>query len=117
MSRLKIILILLGAALILCLAVFAVAVVVLDNDDYRQLAIWSMERFTGYKVVIEGPFDVDLSMEPSLSAAGIRLEADVDGTPCECREVETNLMKYLKLSNFYLSGRLSYQRNQLIESL
>ena len=67
MRRLKIILILLGAAFMLCLAVFWVAVVVLDNDDYRQLTIWSVERFTGYKMVIEGPFDVDLSMEPSLN--------------------------------------------------
>jgi len=79
MRRVKIILILLSAALVLSLAVFAVAVVILDNDDYRQLAIWSVERLTGYKVVIEGPFDVNLSLEPFLSAAGIRLERDFDG--------------------------------------
>ncbi|UCG07908.1 MAG: AsmA family protein [Desulfobacterales bacterium] len=69
-----------SAMLILCMALVAAALLVLDDNDYRKLAIWSVEQVAGYKMIIEGPFAVDVSNELSLSAAGIRFESTFGGT-------------------------------------
>ena len=69
-----------AAVLILCLLLTAVVLMaVLDDDDYRRLAEWSVKQFAGYRMIIDGPFTVDWSAEPALSAAGIRFEASADG--------------------------------------
>jgi uncharacterized protein involved in outer membrane biogenesis len=74
------ILILAAAGLILCLLLAAVFLIaVLDDDDYRRLAEWSVKQFTDCRMIVEGPFTVDWSAEPALSAAGIRFESDADG--------------------------------------
>jgi len=60
---------------ILCMVLIAIVVTVLDDDDYKKFAILAVERYTGYKVAIDGAFNLDFSTEPSLTASGIRLEA------------------------------------------
>ena len=74
-SWIKFILIFSGAVILFFVVLFALALVVLDDDDYRQLAIWGVEQLTGYRMLVEGRFLVDLSAEPSLTVDGIRFEA------------------------------------------
>jgi uncharacterized protein involved in outer membrane biogenesis len=71
----KYILIVSGAAALLSLVIIAVALIVIDDNDYRKLAVWGVEHLTGYRMIVEDPFLVDLSAEPSLTADGIRFEA------------------------------------------
>jgi uncharacterized protein involved in outer membrane biogenesis len=59
---------------------FVVLLVTLEDDHYRWLVTRTAERLTGYKVVIEGPFSLDLSMQPSLSASKIRIEPGPGGS-------------------------------------
>lgn len=57
----KYFLILAGSVIVFGLVLVAVASIVLDNDDYRKLAAWGVERAAGYRMIIEGPFAVDRS--------------------------------------------------------
>ena len=73
--RLARILALVGAVVILCLLLAAIVfITALDDEDYQQLAEWSVKQFTGWQMIVEGPFTVAWSAEPALSAAGIRFE-------------------------------------------
>jgi uncharacterized protein involved in outer membrane biogenesis len=68
------------AVFIICLLLAAVVfVTVFDDDDYQRLAEWSVRQFTGYRMIVEGPFTVVWSVEPVLSAARIRFESAADG--------------------------------------
>jgi len=63
-----------GAAVMLFLMLATAVVMLLDDNDYLRLAEWSVKQFAGYRMIVEGPFRVDRSAEPSLSAVGIRFE-------------------------------------------
>jgi uncharacterized protein involved in outer membrane biogenesis len=52
-----------------------VTLMICDDDDYRKLAVWTVARVTGYRMIAEGPFAVDLSTHPALTAELIRFEA------------------------------------------
>ena len=58
-----------GAALA---AVIIILFMILHEADIRPLLSWAIEKSSGYTVEIRGPLSVDLSMNPSLSASGIR---------------------------------------------
>jgi uncharacterized protein involved in outer membrane biogenesis len=77
----KYILIFLAGFVVLCLVLVAVVLMTFDNDDYRRLVIRGVRFFTGYSVTIEGPFALELSAEPSLSAEGIRIDPGADESP------------------------------------
>jgi len=69
------------AAAVALLAVFvAAALIVLDDDDYRALAIRGVQALTGCRMVVGGPFVIDLSSEPSLTAGGIRIAPATAGS-------------------------------------
>ena len=70
-----------GGFVALCLVLVAIVLVTFDNDDYRRLVTSSVRFFTGQSVTIEGPFALELSAEPSLSAEAIRFDPGVDGSP------------------------------------
>lgn len=71
----KYILIFFGTVVILGLVLVTVALIFCDDDDYRKMAVWGVERVTGYRMIAEGPFSVDLSDNPILKAERIRFEA------------------------------------------
>lgn len=73
-------LILIGIVFIFSLMLVTAALMVFDDDDYRKAAVWGIERYTGYRMIIEGSFAVNLSAEPSLTADRIRFDA-VSGGP------------------------------------
>ena len=77
----KYLLFVLGGLVALCLLLITIVLVTFDNDDYRRLATRGVKIFTGYNVIIEGPFALTVSTEPSLSAESIRFQGDDDRPP------------------------------------
>ena len=77
----KYIFLFLAGFVVLCLVLIAIILVTFDNDDYRRLVTRGVRLFTGYSVAIEGPFALELSAEPSLSAEAIRFDPGADGSP------------------------------------
>lgn len=75
----KYILIITGTVVMLGLILLTVTLLFLDDDDYRKLAVWGVTRVSGYRMMAEGPFAVDLSANPSLTAERIRFEAAPGG--------------------------------------
>ncbi len=68
-----------GSAIGLSLVLVAVALMICDDDDYRKLMAWGVERAAGYRMTVEGPFKVDLTLQPELTAERIRFEAAPGG--------------------------------------
>ena len=64
-------------AIVSTLAVLAgalgLALAIAEDEDYRQAAIFLLERFTGSSVEIRGDFQTILSWEPSFSATDLRI--------------------------------------------
>jgi hypothetical protein len=81
MRFLKITLISLGALALACLALLAIVLLTFQDDDYRRLATRAATHLTGFAVTINGPFSLNLSTEPSLSAQAIRLDSGPAGDP------------------------------------
>ena len=81
MRRIKYILFFLGGLVVLCLVFIAIVLLTFDNEDYRRLVTQGVKYFAGYSMTIEGPFAIELSKEPSLSAEAIRIDAGADGAP------------------------------------
>ncbi|MBW1901714.1 MAG: AsmA family protein, partial [Deltaproteobacteria bacterium] len=79
MRKIKIIFLSFAGLVVLLIALIGMAVVILDDEDYQKIVTAAVERYTGYRVIIEGDFDLDLSIEPSLSASNIRFETSADG--------------------------------------
>ena len=80
MRKVSYALILLTGLIFLIILALTIAWATFDDEDYRRLAVRSVEAFTGYAMAIDGAFSLDLSTRPILSAEGIRLEAR-DGDP------------------------------------
>ena len=72
-------LLILGGLAVLGLVLIVSVLFILDNDDYRRLAIRGVAHFTGYRLTIEGPFRLELSTAPLLSAEDIRIDPEPDG--------------------------------------
>jgi hypothetical protein len=81
MRRIKYLLLFLAGFVVLCLVLVAVVLVTFDNDDYRRLVTRGVKFFTGYSVTIEGPFALELSAAPSLSAEAIQFHPGADSSP------------------------------------
>jgi len=76
----KLILIFFGMVSTLGLILLTAALVICDDDDYRKLAVWGVARVSGYRMIVDGPFAVALSLNPLVAAERIRFEA-VPGGP------------------------------------
>lgn len=81
MRWIKIILIVFGGLVCVCLVLFAIALLAFEDDDYRRFITRAATHFTGYAITVEGPFSLNLSSEPSLSAQAIRFDSGPDGDP------------------------------------
>jgi uncharacterized protein involved in outer membrane biogenesis len=77
----KFALVILAGALVVGLLLIATVLVAFDSDDYRRLAIRSVNYFSGYTVTIDGPFKLEISANPSLTAENIQLQAKDDRSP------------------------------------
>jgi uncharacterized protein involved in outer membrane biogenesis len=87
MRWIKYALLTLGGLAVLGLVLIGIALVTLDNDDYRRLVIRGATFYTGYTVTIDGPFELELSAVPSLSAETIRIYPGANETPPPVSEI------------------------------
>ena len=69
-----------GLLVLLSLVLITTALIICDDDDYRRLAIWAVNRAAGYRMVVDGAFAVGISTQPSLTVERIRFES-VEGGP------------------------------------
>ncbi len=73
MRFLKVTLLATVSTLAVLAAAVGLALAVADDEDYRQAAIFLLERLTGQNVEIRGTFQTTLSWEPSVSATDLRI--------------------------------------------
>ncbi len=78
MRRIRAILLVLVATIVLCVALLTILIATLNDDHYRWIAIRAAKYFAGLEVTVEGPFSVKLSSEPFITASKIRI-SDVSG--------------------------------------
>ncbi|MGD9250547.1 MAG: AsmA family protein [Desulfobacterales bacterium] len=83
----KLLLAAVGVLVALCLSLVLVVVAVLDDEDYRALAIWGGERLGHVRMAIAGDFDVQWSRELTLAATDIRFEPLPDGDAPSLRAI------------------------------
>ncbi len=70
----KLTLILAALCGVILVSVLLAAVVLFSAKE--RILVWTLESVTGYRVVIEGPLELDLSMEPVLSVSDMRIGPD-----------------------------------------
>ncbi|CAB1058462.1 hypothetical protein D1BOALGB6SA_3218 [Olavius sp. associated proteobacterium Delta 1] len=79
----KYILIFFGTVVMLGLISVTVTLIVCDDEDYRKLAVWGVERVTGYRMIVEGRFSVNLSVSGTVAdyenIEGLNLQLAADG--------------------------------------
>ena len=73
MRVLRVALVSVGALALLLVVSAAALLAVLDDDDYRQIAVRLVERATGRAVAIDGQFSFHVGPEPSLTASDVRV--------------------------------------------
>lgn len=78
MRRIRTILLVLVATIVLCVALLTILIATLNDDQYRWIATRAAKYFAGLEVTVEGPFSVKLSSEPFIKASKIRI-SDVSG--------------------------------------
>jgi len=78
MRKIKAILLVLVATMVLSAAALAILIATLNDDHYRWIATRAAKYFAGLEVTVEGPFSVKLSSEPFITASKIRIR-DVSG--------------------------------------
>jgi uncharacterized protein involved in outer membrane biogenesis len=79
MRWIKIILIVMGGLVSVCLVLLTVALLTLDDNDYRRIVTRAATSLTGYVITVDGPFSLGLSSEPLLSAQTIRFAMGSSG--------------------------------------
>jgi len=73
MRRIRAILLVLVATIVLCVALLTILIATLNDDHYRWIATRAAKYFAGLQVTMEGPFLVELSSEPFITASKIRI--------------------------------------------
>lgn len=78
MNKVKTILLSLSAIIGMCLSMLAYILISYDDQDYKQLLIKAVDNLTDYTLSIKGPFVLNFSGSPVLSASGIKLQSTTD---------------------------------------
>ncbi|MBW2539262.1 MAG: hypothetical protein JRE27_06640, partial [Deltaproteobacteria bacterium] len=73
MRRIRAILLVLVATIVLCVALLTILIATLNDDHYRWIATRAAKYFAGLQVTMEGPFLVELSSEPFITASKVRI--------------------------------------------
>ncbi len=76
MGRLKFIVLSLISLVIIVVVIVAVLIATLDDDDYRGILTWAFDYFTDYRIHINGPLTLDISMTPTLTLSDFDIEHD-----------------------------------------
>jgi len=76
------------------IAILAFILISYTNQDYQQLLIKTVDNLSDYTLSITGPFELDLSSSPVLSASGIKLLSKTDDS-------------YVRVDNFRIQVSLA----------
>ena len=49
------------------------------DSAYQRLLTWTVQTFTDYRLVIDGPFSLDMSLMPTMTISDFRIEHDKNG--------------------------------------
>jgi uncharacterized protein involved in outer membrane biogenesis len=91
MRRIRTILLFLVAAIVLFVAILTTIIINLNDDHYRWIVTRAAKYFAGLEVTVDGPFSVELSSEPSITASKIRI-SDLSGpTTAELGRLEVKV--------------------------
>ncbi len=77
----KAVLLVLVGTIVLCVALLTILIATLQDDHYRWIVTRAARYFAGLDVAIEGPFAVELSSEPLITASNIRITHISDLAP------------------------------------
>jgi uncharacterized protein involved in outer membrane biogenesis len=78
MRKIKIILLSLVGMITAFVAILAFILISYTTQDYQQLLIKTVDTLSDYTLSITGPFELDRSISPVLSASGIKLHSKTD---------------------------------------
>jgi hypothetical protein len=81
MRWIKAVLLVLVGTIVLCLVLLTILISTLHDDHYRWIVTRAAKHFAGLEVAIEGPFAVELSSEPLITASKIRITHISDPAP------------------------------------
>ena len=94
MRKIKFILFSLAGLIATFIAILAFILISYNNQDYQQLLIKSVDNLSDYTLSITGPFELDFSSSPVLSASEIKLHSKTDDS-------------YVPIDNFRVQVSLS----------
>jgi len=94
MRKIKIILFSLVGLISAFIAILAFILISYTNQDYQQLLIKTVDNLSDYTLSITGPFELDFSSSPVLSASEIKLHSKTDDS-------------YVRIDNFRVQVSLS----------
>ncbi|MBW1895544.1 MAG: AsmA family protein [Deltaproteobacteria bacterium] len=77
----KAVLLVLVGTIVLCVVLLTILISTLQDDHYRWIVTRAARYFAGLDVAIEGPFAVELSSEPLITASKIRITHISDPAP------------------------------------
>jgi hypothetical protein len=97
----RLLLIMLGLMLVITVLI-GVALVYLDDEDYRRLLIRETDRFLDARLEINGPFSLALGRDLSLIAGDVRLSANDGSYTFEAGEVDLSQ----RLGSWLMTGTL-----------
>ena len=95
------------AGLLLGSILFVAAVVLFfDEADHKRLLVWTAGQFLDSELVIEGPLELDIARNLSLSSIDIRLEAHDGSYRLSVGNLKTNfrLGSYLRTGTFWFNS-------------
>ena len=101
MRKIKISLFSLVGIIAAFIAILAFILISYSHQDYQQLLIKSVDTLSDYTLSITGPFELDLSSSPVLSASGIKLHSKTDNS-------------YVHIDNFRVQISLSPLLNKTL---
>ncbi len=78
MRKIKIILFSLVGLIAAFVAILSFILISYTNQDYQQLLVKTVDNLSDYTLTITGPFELDFSSSPVLSASGIKLHSKTD---------------------------------------
>ncbi len=81
MRWIKAVLLVLVGTIVLCVVLLTILISTLHDDHYRWIVTRAAKHFAGLEVAIEGPFAVELSSEPLITASKIRITHISDPAP------------------------------------
>ena len=106
MKWIKRLLILLAGLLLGSALLIAASILILEESDYKRMLGWGAEHFLDSQLVIDGPLEIEISRNLSVSSGKIFLKADDDSYQLSIGKLHANfrLSSYLQTGTFWFNN-------------